>query len=106
MSVHANMPPSFFFTVSSRCAECAKAADKTSCPESTPTPQQPRARSPQVAHRLEAVLDCDRVAVMDAGVVVEAGRPATLLADPGSRLAQMRRSFHGGVAAGREAIGS
>ncbi len=66
----------------------------------------PAARSPQVAHRLEAVLDCDRVAVMDAGVVVEAGRPATLLADPGSRLAQMRRSFHGGVAAGREAIGS
>jgi len=59
-----------------------------------------------VAHRLEAVLDCDRVAVMDAGVVVEAGRPRALLADPASRLAQMRRSFHGGAAAGREATGS
>ena len=46
----------------------------------------------QVAHRLEAVLDCDRVAVMDAGVVVEAGPPRALLTDPASRLSAMHQA--------------
>ena len=37
-----------------------------------------------VAHRLETIMDCDRVAVLSAGRVEEAGAPGELLADPGS----------------------
>ena len=34
-----------------------------------------------VAHRLDTVIDCDRVMVMDAGTLAQYGAPATLLAD-------------------------
>ncbi|MGW2116710.1 NHLP bacteriocin export ABC transporter permease/ATPase subunit [Streptomyces zhihengii] len=47
-----------------------------------------------IAHRLSTVLDADRVLVMDAGRIVEEGRPADLLADPGGRLhALVRRQL-------------
>ncbi|KAL4789301.1 hypothetical protein BDV19DRAFT_374334 [Aspergillus venezuelensis] len=36
-----------------------------------------------VAHRIQTVLDCDRVVVLHGGVVVEVGRPAVLLGDDG-----------------------
>ncbi|KAK9825002.1 hypothetical protein WJX81_008465 [Elliptochloris bilobata] len=52
----------------------------------------PHATVLQVAHRLEAVLDSDRVAVMDSGVVVEAGAPRALLADPASRLSAIHQA--------------
>ena len=39
-----------------------------------------------IAHRVETVLGCDRVLVMEAGAVVEAGNPNTLLKDNQSRL--------------------
>ncbi len=38
----------------------------------------------QIAHRLESVMGCDQVAVMDRGRVVECGPPARLLRDSGS----------------------
>jgi ABC-type multidrug transport system fused ATPase/permease subunit len=36
----------------------------------------------QVAHSLDVVLGCDVAAVMEGGVVREAGPPGELLADP------------------------
>ena len=42
-----------------------------------------------VAHRLETVIDCDVVVVMGAGKVLEAGRPAELLANEGGAFAGM-----------------
>ncbi|MEW2634109.1 NHLP bacteriocin export ABC transporter permease/ATPase subunit [Streptomyces sp. NPDC048389] len=44
-----------------------------------------------IAHRLSTVMDADRVIVMDEGRVVEEGRPADLLADPGGRLHELVR---------------
>ncbi|MFF3253775.1 NHLP bacteriocin export ABC transporter permease/ATPase subunit [Actinacidiphila glaucinigra] len=45
-----------------------------------------RASRVVIAHRLSTVLDADRVVVMEDGRVVEEGRPADLLANPGGRL--------------------
>ena len=42
-----------------------------------------------IAHRLHTIMDCDRVAVMDAGRVAEIGRPFHLLADEGSHLSRL-----------------
>ncbi|KAG6355350.1 hypothetical protein INS49_003312 [Diaporthe citri] len=38
-----------------------------------------------VSHRLEMVMDLDRVIMMDAGSVVETGRPSTLIEKEGSK---------------------
>ncbi|MFF3325164.1 NHLP bacteriocin export ABC transporter permease/ATPase subunit [Streptomyces sp. NPDC002889] len=47
-----------------------------------------------IAHRLSTVMDADRVIVMAEGRIVEQGRPAELLADPGGRLhALVRRQM-------------
>lgn len=37
-----------------------------------------------IAHRLDTILDFDRVVVLDAGRIVEIGEPATLLETEGS----------------------
>ncbi|KAI8868256.1 P-loop containing nucleoside triphosphate hydrolase protein [Ramicandelaber brevisporus] len=42
-----------------------------------------------IAHRLNTIMDYDRVLVMDAGRVVETGPPHALLADPDSHFARM-----------------
>ena len=44
-----------------------------------------------VAHRLETIMDADRVVVMDEGRIVEVGEPGELLKDEGSRF----RRLHG-----------
>ena len=45
-----------------------------------------------IAHRLDSVLTCDRVVVIEAGSVAEAGRPADLLKQEGSRFAALWRA--------------
>jgi ABC-type multidrug transport system fused ATPase/permease subunit len=42
-----------------------------------------------IAHRLETVIGCDRMMVMDAGQVVECGSPSVLLEKDGGVLARM-----------------
>ena len=42
-----------------------------------------------IAHRLETIVDCDRVMVMEDGAVAELDAPGVLLRDPGSRFARM-----------------
>ncbi|KAI0178732.1 ABC multidrug transporter [Hypoxylon sp. FL1284] len=42
-----------------------------------------------VSHRLDMVMDYDRVVVMDKGEVVEVGNPAQLVADPGTRFGEL-----------------
>lgn len=44
-----------------------------------------------VSHRLEMVMEFDKVLVMDAGRVVEQGRPRELVEREGSRFAELRR---------------
>ncbi|MEU1282408.1 NHLP bacteriocin export ABC transporter permease/ATPase subunit [Streptomyces sp. NPDC005805] len=44
-----------------------------------------------IAHRLTTVMDADRVIVMSEGRIVEEGRPADLLRDPGGRLYELVR---------------
>ena len=41
-----------------------------------------------IAHRVDTVLGCDRVLVMEAGLVVEAGHPNLLLQDNSSRFSR------------------
>ena len=43
----------------------------------------------QIAHRLESVMGCDQVAVMDKGRVVECGPPARLLGDANSHFSAL-----------------
>lgn len=43
----------------------------------------------QVSHRLATVMACDAVAVLEAGRLVETGRPADLLTTPGSAFAAL-----------------
>ncbi|WP_405769646.1 NHLP bacteriocin export ABC transporter permease/ATPase subunit [Actinacidiphila glaucinigra] len=50
-----------------------------------------RASRVVIAHRLSTVMDADRVVVMEDGRVVEEGRPADLLANPGGRLRELVR---------------
>ena len=42
-----------------------------------------------VAHRLQTILDCDRIAVLDDGLVVESGAPQMLLEDGESALSDL-----------------
>lgn len=46
-----------------------------------------------VAHRLEDVLSCNRVVVMDAGLVAEEGDPSQLLNDDSSMLSRLVREL-------------
>ena len=41
-----------------------------------------------IAHRVDTVLGCDRVLVMEAGLIVEAGHPNLLLQDNSSRFSR------------------
>lgn len=50
----------------------------------------------QVAHRLESVMGCDAVVVMEEGRIVETGLPMQLLAAKGSRFAAMHRAAQRG----------
>lgn len=42
-----------------------------------------------VAHKLDTILDYDRVVVLDAGKVVESGEPYALLMDPKSNFSRL-----------------
>ena len=48
-----------------------------------------------IAHRLETVIGCDRIMVMDARRLVEFGAPGELLAKEGGYLAKNGRRFGG-----------
>ncbi|KAM7191633.1 putative ABC multidrug transporter [Naviculisporaceae sp. PSN 640] len=45
-----------------------------------------------VSHRLEVVMDFDRVVVMDTGSIVEVGNPRVLARDPGTRFGELVRA--------------
>lgn len=42
-----------------------------------------------VAHRINTIIDCDMVMVLDAGKLIEYGTPQELLSSPGGRFAAM-----------------
>ena len=44
-----------------------------------------------VAHRMDSLLDFDRVVVLDQGVLAEIGNPRVLLEDEGSRFSNLYR---------------
>jgi ABC-type multidrug transport system fused ATPase/permease subunit len=50
-----------------------------------------------IAHRLETVRRADRIAILEAGRVVEAGERAALAADPTSRLARLMAAASDGA---------
>jgi len=50
-----------------------------------------------IAHRINTILNYDRVIVLDAGNIVEDGSPADLTKDPASRFAQMAAAHAKGV---------
>ena len=54
-----------------------------------------------IAHRLDTVRECNRIAVMDAGRLVEIGPPSDLLDDPSSQLSKLH---NGGVSHTPEGI--
>ena len=66
--------------------------------------QAPTATRRHVAHRLPAVADCDRVLVMDGGLVAEVGPPTELLRRSSSRFLRMVRA-QGGEALVVELLG-
>lgn len=45
-----------------------------------------------VSHRLEVVMDFDKVVVMDTGSIVEVGNPRILARDPGTRFGELVRA--------------
>jgi ABC-type multidrug transport system fused ATPase/permease subunit len=49
----------------------------------------------QVAHRLDSIMGCDVVIVMEEGRLVECGAPMQLLRRRESRFAAMHRASHG-----------
>lgn len=50
-----------------------------------------------IAHRVDTIIDYDRVLVLDEGRVVEFDRPSTLINRKGSYLAQLVKSFSDNV---------
>ena len=46
-----------------------------------------------VAHKLDTILDFDKVIVMDRGVLQESGSPHELLAKEGTEFSKLYRSF-------------
>jgi ABC-type multidrug transport system fused ATPase/permease subunit len=48
-----------------------------------------------VSHRLDMIMDFDRVVVMDTGRIVEVGRPAVLAGEAGSRFGDLVRAAAG-----------
>lgn len=41
-----------------------------------------------IAHRLQTIMNCDRILVLDSGKLIEIGEPAKLLSDKSSSFAQ------------------
>ena len=52
-----------------------------------------------IAHRIDTIIECDRVAVLDAGRVAEYDTPHALLSDPGSMLSKLVEELGPQVAA-------
>jgi ATP-binding cassette subfamily C (CFTR/MRP) protein 1 len=55
-----------------------------------------------IAHRVNTILDYDRVLVLDKGVIAEFAKPADLLADPKSIFSSMVRQYGGGSTSANE----
>lgn len=51
-----------------------------------------------IAHRLETIIDYDRVMVIDQGRVIEFDKPGALLNNRGSYFAELMKSYNGTVA--------
>lgn len=49
-----------------------------------------------VSHRLDVVLDCDMVIVMDSGAIIETGSPQALIEENGSRFGELWRTSTSG----------
>lgn len=47
-----------------------------------------------IAHRLDTIIDCDRVVVLERGRVVEFDKPASLLSRRGSYFAELVKSYN------------
>lgn len=47
-----------------------------------------------IAHRLDSLLDFDRVAVLDRGNLIEIGEPSVLLEKEGSAFGKLYRASH------------
>ena len=50
-----------------------------------------------IAHRLDTIIDCDRVMVLEGGLVVEFDNPASLLKKRGSYFAELVKSYNNTV---------